>query len=49
MKFIVEMGSDGVIYVPSLMKICSGIQVLLRLLFFILNGCSVGITNMKDL
>jgi hypothetical protein len=32
MKYIVEMGSGGMIYVPSFMTIGFGIQVLLRLL-----------------
>jgi hypothetical protein len=32
MKYIVEMASDGMIYIPSFMKIGSGIQVILRLL-----------------
>jgi hypothetical protein len=32
MKYSVEMASDGMIYVPSLMKIRSGIRVILRLL-----------------
>jgi hypothetical protein len=32
MKYTVEMVSDGIIYLPSLMKTDSGIQVILRLL-----------------
>jgi hypothetical protein len=33
MKYVVEMApDDGIIYIPSLMKIGSGIQVILRLL-----------------
>jgi hypothetical protein len=32
MKYTVEMASDGMICVPSFMKIGSGIQVILRLL-----------------
>jgi hypothetical protein len=31
-KYATEMGSAGVIYIPSFMAICSGIQVVLRLL-----------------
>jgi hypothetical protein len=29
MKYAVEMGSDAVIYVPSFIKICSGVQKLI--------------------
>jgi hypothetical protein len=32
MKYTVEMASHGMIYIPSFMKIGSGIQVILRLL-----------------
>jgi hypothetical protein len=32
MKYTVEMASDGMIYVPSFMKIGLGLQVILRLL-----------------
>jgi hypothetical protein len=32
MKYAVEMASDGLMYVPSLMKIDSGIRVMLRVL-----------------
>jgi hypothetical protein len=32
MKYVVEMGSGGMIYIPSFMMIGSGIQVLLSLL-----------------
>jgi hypothetical protein len=32
MNYTFEMASDGMIYVPSLMKIDSGIQVILRLI-----------------
>jgi hypothetical protein len=31
-KYTVEMASDGLIYVPSFMKIRSDVQVILRLL-----------------
>jgi hypothetical protein len=30
MKCAVEMGSDGVIYLPSFMKIAIGVQAILR-------------------
>jgi hypothetical protein len=32
MKYAVEMASDGMIYIPSLMTIGSGIRVILRVL-----------------
>jgi hypothetical protein len=32
MKYIVEMTSDGMIYLPSFMKIGSDVQVILTLL-----------------
>jgi hypothetical protein len=49
MKYAVEMGSGGMIYIPSFMTIGSGIQVILRLLPRQLRGCNVGITNGRDL
>jgi hypothetical protein len=30
MKCITEMGSGGIIYIPSFMKICTGIRIILR-------------------
>jgi hypothetical protein len=32
MNYTVEMASDGVMYIPSFIKIGSGIKVILRLL-----------------
>jgi hypothetical protein len=32
MKYTVEMASDGMINIPSFMRICSGNQVILRVL-----------------
>jgi hypothetical protein len=32
MKYTIEVTSDGMIYIPSFMKIGLGIQVILRLL-----------------
>jgi hypothetical protein len=31
-KILIEMTSDDIMFVPRLMKICSGIKVILRLL-----------------
>jgi hypothetical protein len=48
MKYTAEMASDGLIYIPSFMKIGTGIQAIL---WFCLNlrGCNVGITDGSDL
>jgi hypothetical protein len=48
MKYAVEMASCGMIYLPSFMKIGTGVQTILR--FFLRNsrGCNVGITDGKD-
>jgi hypothetical protein len=32
MKYYVLMATDGMIYIPNLMMICSGIRVILRVL-----------------
>jgi hypothetical protein len=37
------------IYLPSLMKIATDIQVILRFHLRNLRGCNVGVTNWKDL
>jgi hypothetical protein len=44
----VEMASDGMIYVPSFMKINSGIQIILRLLPCQFLGCIVGTTDERN-
>jgi hypothetical protein len=44
MMYTVEMASDGLIYVPSYIKICSGTQVIDNL-----RVCSVCINNGNDL
>jgi hypothetical protein len=42
MKGIAEMGSDGMIYLPS-------VQAILTFCLSNLNGCNVGITDGRDL
>jgi hypothetical protein len=49
MKYTVMMASDGMIYIPSFVKIESGFQVILSYYIDKLKCCSVGITNGKDL
>jgi hypothetical protein len=47
-KCTVEMDSGGMIYMPSLMMVGSGIRVILRT-FSTLRGNSVGITDERNL
>jgi hypothetical protein len=49
MIYTVEMASCGVIYLPSFMKIGTGIQAILRFCLSNLNACNVGITNRRNL
>jgi hypothetical protein len=37
------------IYLPVFMKICPGVQAVLRFCLSSLNGCNVDITNGRDL
>jgi hypothetical protein len=45
MKYAVGMASCGIIYVPTLMGIGTGIQAILRICLRNLRGCNVGITD----
>jgi hypothetical protein len=45
MKCAVEMGSGGMIYLPSFMKIGKGVQAILRFCLSNLKGCNVGIID----
>jgi hypothetical protein len=49
MKCSVEMALCGMIYIPSFMKIGTGVQAILRFCLSKLRGCNVGITDGKDL
>jgi hypothetical protein len=49
MKYTTEMASDGMIYIPSFMKIGTGVEAILRFCLTSLNGCNVGITYGRDL
>jgi hypothetical protein len=48
-KSAVEMGSGGMVYLPSFMKIRAGVQVIQRFFLDNLKGCNVGITDGRDL
>jgi hypothetical protein len=43
-KYAFEMASCGMIYIPSFMKIGTGVQAILMFCFSNLNACNVGIT-----
>jgi hypothetical protein len=49
MKYAVEMALRGMIYVPSFMKIGTGVQAILRLCLKNLRCCNVDITGGRDL
>jgi hypothetical protein len=49
MIYIVEMPSCGMIFVPSKIKISTGVHALLRSCLSNLNGCNVGIIAVKKL
>jgi hypothetical protein len=46
-KCTIEMGSGGMIYLPSFMKIGTGIEVMSCLSQF--KSCNFGITDRRDL
>jgi hypothetical protein len=47
--YAVEIPSGGMIYLPSFIKIGTGVQAILRFCFSYLKGCNVGITDGRDL
>jgi hypothetical protein len=49
MKYAVKVASYGMIYLPSFMKIGTGVQAILRFCLRNLRVCNVGITDGKDL
>jgi hypothetical protein len=49
MKYAVEIGSGGMMYIPSFMTISSGIQVILTFCLSSLICCNVGNTDDRDL
>jgi hypothetical protein len=46
--YTVEMASCGMIYLPSFVKIGTGVQAILRSCLRNLRGCDVGITDGRD-
>jgi hypothetical protein len=49
MTYAVEIPSQGMIFLPSFMKIDAGVQAILRFCLRNLRGCNVGITDGRDL
>jgi hypothetical protein len=49
MRYIVELASDGMIYIPSFMKIGTDIEGILRFCFSNLKGCNIGVTDGSNL
>jgi hypothetical protein len=49
MMYAIEMASCGMIYLPSSMKIATGVQEILRFCLRNLTGCNVGITDGRNL
>jgi hypothetical protein len=48
MKYAVEIALCGMVYVPSLMKIDTGNQAILRFCLRNFRGCNVHITDGRD-
>jgi hypothetical protein len=49
MKQAVGLASDGMIHVPSFIKVGTGVQAILRRFLINLRGCNIGITDGWDL
>jgi hypothetical protein len=49
MKYAVDMASCCMIYIPSFMKIGTGVQAVLKFCLRNLRGCNVGVTYGRDL
>jgi hypothetical protein len=51
MNYAVKMAADGMIYIPSFMKIGTGVQAILKFFSSLRNlgGCNVGIIDGWDL
>jgi hypothetical protein len=45
MNYPIETVSYGMICIPSLMNIDTGVQAIIRFYFRNLRGCNIGITN----
>jgi hypothetical protein len=49
MKCTVEIGSDGMIYIPSFIKTGAGVEGILRFCLSNLKGCNIVITDGRNL
>jgi uncharacterized protein YraI len=49
MKYAFELASGSIIYIPSFMKIGTGVQAILRFCLNDLKGCNVDITAGRGL
>jgi hypothetical protein len=49
MKCTVDMGSGGMIYVLSFMKIVTGVEGILRFCLSSLKGCNICVNKGRDL
>jgi hypothetical protein len=49
MMYVIEVVSYGMIYIPSFIKLFSGVHEVLRFCLSVLRGCNVGITDRTDL
>jgi hypothetical protein len=47
--YAVEMASGGMIYIPSFMKIDTGVQAIRNVFLSNFRGCNVGIADGRDL
>jgi hypothetical protein len=45
MTYVVEMGSGDIIYIQNIMKICTGVEGMLRFLHNSLRGCNICIID----
>jgi uncharacterized protein YraI len=45
MKYAVEMGSGGMMYIPSFMMIGTGVRAIVKLCLRNMRGCNSGITD----
>jgi hypothetical protein len=48
MMYAVDMGSGGMVYIPSFMKIGTSVEAILRFCLRNLKGCNVCITDRRD-
>jgi hypothetical protein len=49
MEYTIEIALDGMVHLPSFMMTGSGVQAVLKFSLSSLRGCSVAISNVRDL